>query len=75
MSDMGKRTAKQEASALSDPESFDEVDGAQETSLDPRIDKLIGRSLTAHYSDIVSAPLPDTILVLLAQLEAKEKGA
>ncbi|QLP98883.1 MAG: hypothetical protein HZY79_13665 [Rhodoblastus sp.] len=44
-------------------------------AIDPRIDKLIGQSLLDHYADIVAAPLPDAILVLLAQLEAKEKDA
>jgi hypothetical protein len=50
------------------------ADAVEEVALDPRLDKLIGRTLEAHYSDIVAAPLPDAILVLLAQLEAKEKG-
>lgn len=42
--------------------------------LDPRIQDMIGRSLQAHYEDILKAPLPDNILVLLAELEAKEKS-
>ena len=47
--------------------------GDQEAApIDPRLDRLIGRSLEAHYEDILSAPLPDKFLVLLAQLEASE---
>lgn len=67
--DPGKRAAPPAAdSPLAPPQGVDEV------VLDPRIDKLIGRTLEAHYSDLVAAPLPDAILVLLAQLEATEKG-
>ncbi len=43
--------------------------------LDQRIQDAIGRSLKAHYDDLVSAPVPDRLLVLLAELEAKEKGS
>jgi hypothetical protein len=42
--------------------------------IDPKIDRLIGRSLEAHYEDLAAAPLPDAILVLLAELEAKERS-
>jgi hypothetical protein len=41
--------------------------------LDPRVQESIGRSLKAHYDDLVSAPVPDKFLVLLAQLEATEQ--
>jgi hypothetical protein len=43
--------------------------------LDPRVQESIGRSLKAHYDDIVNAPVPDKFLVLLAQLEAQEQRA
>lgn len=43
-----------------------------ELVLDPRIQESIGRSLKAHYDDIVNTPVPDKFLVLLAQLEAQE---
>ena len=33
----------------------------------------IGQALQAHYDDLIAAPLPDRILVLLAELEAREK--
>ena len=46
----------------------------EEPELDPRIQDILGRSLKAHYDDIVAAPMPDRFLVLLAQLEAKEKA-
>jgi hypothetical protein len=40
--------------------------------LDVRIQHAIGRSLQAHYNDLLSAPIPDRFLALLAELEAKE---
>ncbi|KQU54916.1 hypothetical protein ASG72_04740 [Bosea sp. Leaf344] len=46
-----------------------------ELVLDPRIQESIGRSLKAHYDDIVNTPVPDKFLVLLAQLEAQEMRA
>lgn len=46
-----------------------------ELVLDPKVQESIGRSLKAHYDDIVSAPVPDKFLVLLAQLEAIEHRA
>lgn len=52
-----------------------EPDAAEdgEIVLDPRIQEAIGKSLKAHYDDLVKAPLPDRFLVLLAELEAKER--
>lgn len=44
-------------------------------SLNPKVQESIGRSLKAHYDDLISAPIPDKFLVLLAQLEAKELGS
>lgn len=44
-----------------------------EPVLDQRIQDMIGRSLKAHYDDLIHAPIPDKFLVLLAQLEAKER--
>lgn len=46
-----------------------------ELFLDPKVQESIGRSLKAHYDDIVNAPVPDKFLVLLAQLEANEQRA
>jgi Anti-sigma factor NepR len=41
--------------------------------LDPKIQGLLGRALQSHYQDLISTPVPDRFLVLLAELEAKEK--
>lgn len=57
-------------SAMAGPEDGSDLE--HEVMLDPRVQESIGRSLKAHYDDIVSAPVPDKFLVLLAQLEATE---
>jgi hypothetical protein len=46
-----------------------------EPILDPKVQESIGRSLKAHYDDLVNAPIPYKFLVLLAQLEAQEQRA
>jgi hypothetical protein len=38
-----------------------------------KLQETIGRSLKAHYSDLVHAPIPDKFLELLARLELKEQ--
>lgn len=48
-------------------------DDIPEAMLDPRIQEAIGKSLKAHYDDLINAPVPDRFLVLLAELEAKER--
>jgi hypothetical protein len=60
-------------SAMPTPDGDGDQDS--ELTLDPRVQESIGRSLKAHYDDIVSAPVPDKFLVLLAQLEATERRA
>lgn len=60
-------------SAMAEPEDGTDID--VEVMLDPRVQESIGRSLKAHYDDIVNAPVPDKFLVLLAQLEATEHRA
>ncbi|CAM5206800.1 hypothetical protein ARD30_14105 [Bosea thiooxidans] len=59
--------------AMSEPGAGDNDDF--EMVLDPKVQESIGRSLKAHYDDIVNAPVPDKFLVLLAQLEAIEQRA
>lgn len=75
VSDIGNRTEQDDLPAKPSDPPRDGEESYIEAVIDPRLDKLIGRSLQAHYADIVSAPLPDTILVLLAQLEARETSA
>lgn len=59
--------------AMSEPAAGDNDD--LDMILDPKVQESIGRSLKAHYDDIINAPVPDKFLVLLAQLEATEQRA
>ena len=56
-----------------DPPEAAQVDPGEDVVLDPRVQDSIGRSLKAHYDDLVTAPIPDRFLALLAQLEATER--
>jgi len=42
--------------------------------LDARSQEAIGRSLKAHYEDLVRAPVPDKFLEMLDRLEAAEQS-
>ncbi|MEI5668077.1 NepR family anti-sigma factor [Bosea sp. CCNWLW174] len=56
-----------------DPPEAARAEPDDERVLDPRVQESIGRSLKAHYDDLISAPVPDRFLVLLAQLEDTER--
>ena len=56
-----------------DPPEAARAEIDEDMALDPRVQESIGRSLKAHYDDLVTAPIPDLFLVLLAQLEATEQ--
>lgn len=42
--------------------------------LDPQLDAIIGARLRSYYDTLLSEPVPDRILDLLLQLDAKDKG-
>lgn len=50
-----------------------EAESAQ-MAIDPRLDALIGAKLRSYYDTLLSEPVPDRILELLMQLDAKESG-
>ena len=56
-----------------DPPEAARAEPDDETMLDLRVQESIGRSLKAHYDDLINAPVPDRFLVLLAQLEDTER--
>ncbi|MBK9082840.1 MAG: hypothetical protein IPL88_12540 [Rhizobiales bacterium] len=72
--DAGEAGPRNEGAATGSPVEDGATD-REPAPIDPRLDRLIGQSLEAHYEDILSAPLPDRFLVLLAQLEASEQKA
>jgi hypothetical protein len=43
--------------------------------LDAKVLDALGRALSAHYEDVVRAPLPDRFLDLLEELDRKERRA
>jgi Anti-sigma factor NepR len=52
---------------------LDEEDNGPEVS--PLIVDAVGRALQSHFQAIADMPLPDRFLVLLAELEARERSA
>ena len=56
-----------------DPPEAAKAEPDDEMMFDPRVQESIGRSLKAHYDDLINAPVPDRFLVLLAQLEDTER--
>jgi Anti-sigma factor NepR len=48
---------------------------ADDPPLDAKVLDALGRALTAHYEDVVRAPLPNRLLDLLDDLEKKERKA
>jgi hypothetical protein len=42
--------------------------------LNAKLQDAIGRSLKAHYDDLIHAPVPDKFIELLARLELKERS-
>ncbi len=49
------------------------VDGAEVAFLEPHIQEQLGRVLRSFCDDLVHQPIPDKFVVLLAQLEAKQR--
>lgn len=43
-------------------------------SLDPRVQEQLGRVFRSFCDDLVHQPIPDKLAVLLARLEAKQRG-
>lgn len=51
----------------------DELDGAEAALLEPHIQEQLGRVLRSFCDDLIHQPIPDKFVVLLAQLEAKQR--
>ena len=64
----GRRAVMAKDSAAAKPH----VGGGR--GLDARSQEAIGRSLKAHYEDLVRAPVPDKFLEMLDRLEAAEQS-
>ena len=68
----GSEMAGQRDSSGKGKAAEDEAPQTVRPALDQKVQDAIGRSLKAHYDDLVNAPIPDKFLALLAELEAKE---
>lgn len=51
------------------------VEAEPSAQLDAKVQAKLGSMLKQHYDDLISAPIPDQFLVLLAELEAKEQSS
>ncbi len=49
------------------------VDGVEIAFLEPHIQEQLGRVLRSFCDDLIHQPIPDKFVVLLAQLEAKQR--
>ncbi len=58
-------------SSPSQTEWDDDEDAGAEVS--PLVVEAVGKALHAHFQAIAEMPLPDRLLVLLAELEARER--
>jgi hypothetical protein len=58
-------------SSPSQTEWEDEQENGAEVS--PLVVEAVGKALHAHFQAIAEMPLPDRLLVLLAELEARER--
>jgi hypothetical protein len=79
----GKEKEEGQASALSgidhaslqdDQRSDGELaDGVETAFLEPHIQEQLGRVLRSFCDDLIRQPIPDKFVMLLAQLEAKQR--
>jgi Anti-sigma factor NepR len=51
----------------------DDARGQPAGDTNTRVQAAIGRSLKAHYEDLIHAPIPDKFIELLARLELQEQ--
>ncbi|WP_363350779.1 NepR family anti-sigma factor [Methylocystis echinoides] len=56
-----------------DAHGDDQVDGVDVAFLEPHIQEQLGRVLRSFCDDLIQQPIPDKFVVLLAQLEAKQR--
>lgn len=71
----GKEQEERKTPAMGERGRIDDepVDGAEVAFLEPHIQEQLGRVLRSFCDDLVHQPIPDKFVVLLAQLEAKQR--
>ena len=51
----------------------DPLDAGQSPELDPVVQDAIGRAMRADYQSLVELPLPQSMLEILAKIEARDR--
>jgi hypothetical protein len=67
------------STVLDEPDALEDLlnvngDPGPEPNLPPHVATFLGEQLQAFYSHLMSEPVPDRLLPLLAQLNRKESG-
>ena len=67
------------SSALEEPDALEDLlnatgDPGPEPTLPPHVATFLGEQLQAFYAHLVSEPVPDRFVQLLAQLDRKRSG-
>ena len=67
------------STALVEPDTLEEIlnatdDPGPEPTLPPHVATFLGEQLQAFYSQLISEPVPDRFVQLLAQLDGKRSG-
>jgi len=67
------------STVLDEPDALEDLlnvtgDSGPEPNLPPHVVAFLGEQLQAFYSHLMSEPVPDRLLQLLAQLNRKESG-
>jgi hypothetical protein len=67
---------RQSSAHAPDSSSLEDEDGQEGgANLSPLVVDAVGKALQAHFRAISDMPLPDRLLVLLAELEARERNS
>jgi hypothetical protein len=70
----GRQSDDQSAPADSGPGANEMLGDDVDAALDARTQEKLGKIFRSYCDDLINEPVPDTFLVLLAKLEAKEQS-
>lgn len=71
--EQGKASSLLESGDVPHGDGHDRIDGVDAVFLEPQIQEQLGRVLRSFCDDLIQQPIPDKFVVLLAQLEAKQR--
>jgi len=70
----GRQSDNQSAPVESGPGANEALGDVHDVALDARTQEKLGKIFRSYCDDLINEPVPDTFLVLLAKLEAKEQS-